>query len=67
MSLPISAPCCVIVLNQQQQQNTDHYNQSLDDDEHKVKYGKTKSKNCTVVENGRVVVRPLQAPIDRAD
>jgi hypothetical protein len=57
-------------VNQQQQQNTDYYNQSLDDldvDDDEVNYGKTTPKNCTVVENGRVVVKALPTPTNRAD
>jgi len=60
MSCPNSA-CCVVVLNQQQQENIEHHNESLNGDS--VNQGKTKSKNCTVIENGLVVVKPLQAPI----
>jgi hypothetical protein len=54
-----STPCpsCVVALNQQQEQNISHHNncQDLSD-----KHSKTVVKNCTVVENGRVVVKPLQ-------
>lgn len=60
MSLPCSA-CCVVVLNQQQEQNIAHQNQCQDV---KVIAGKSEVKNRTVVENGRVVVKPLQATID---
>jgi len=61
MSLPTSA-CCVVFLNQQQQ-NAEEYNQSLNNDQQslddeEVNQPKTKSKNCTVVENGLVVVKP---------
>ncbi|MBV9390192.1 MAG: hypothetical protein JOZ78_27515 [Chroococcidiopsidaceae cyanobacterium CP_BM_ER_R8_30] len=59
MSLP-TPNCCIVVLNQQQEQNIEHHNQSseaevIDQCEHK-------SKNCTVIENGLVVVRPSQTP-----
>jgi hypothetical protein len=52
-----SCPCCVIVLNQQQEQNISHQNQPQD---MPVNQSKSNVKNCTVVENGRVVVKPLQ-------
>lgn len=64
MSFPTSA-CCVVVLSQQQQQNTYNYNYSSDDAS--VNYSKTTSKNCTVVENGQVVVRPSETPLSRAE
>jgi hypothetical protein len=54
-----STPCasCVVVLNQQQEQNISHQKQCEDiADNQNEKLG----KNCTVVENGRVVVKPLQ-------
>ena len=57
MSFPASAGC-VVVVNQQQQQNTYHHNQCADDA--LVNHSKTTSKNCTVVEDGRVVVRPIK-------
>ncbi|MBW4576181.1 MAG: hypothetical protein KME08_12970 [Aphanothece sp. CMT-3BRIN-NPC111] len=57
MSFPASA-CCFVVLNQQQQQHTYHHKQCADDAS--VNQGKTTQKSCTVVENGRVVVKPLQ-------
>jgi len=47
---------CAVVLNQQQTQNTSHKNQCQD---HPVDQVKTVEKTCTVVENGRVVVKPL--------
>jgi len=59
MSFPTS-PCYVVVLNQQQQQTSDHCNESADDA--RVKHSKTTPKNCTVVEDGRVVVRPSTTP-----
>lgn len=49
---------CAVVLNQQQMQNTSHQHQSQDDS---VDHPKTVEKTCTVVENGRVVVKPLPA------
>ncbi|MBW4424812.1 MAG: hypothetical protein KME50_10250 [Nostoc desertorum CM1-VF14] len=55
-------PCCVVVLNQQQQQNVSYQNQSQDVP---VNYSKSMVKSCTVVENGRVVVKPLQPPLNQ--
>lgn len=55
MSCPTAA-CCAVVLNQQQQQTIEYCNSSADDAP--ASYGKTTAKNCTVVEDGRVVVRP---------
>jgi hypothetical protein len=63
MPFPTSA-CCICVLNQQQQQDTEHRNQAVDEDEvnqdeDEVNQSGLAPKNCTVVENGLVVVRPL--------
>ena len=54
-----STPCpsCVVVLNQQQEQNISHHKQCEDIPDN---HSKSLVKNCTVVENGRVVVKPLQ-------
>nr|WP_114080464.1 hypothetical protein [Nostoc sp. ATCC 53789] len=57
MSFSPSA-CCVVVLNQQQEQNISHQNQCQDVP---VNHSKSMVKNCTVVENGRVVVKALQS------
>ncbi|MCC5652327.1 hypothetical protein LC609_21365 [Nostoc sp. XA013] len=57
-----SCPCCVVVLNQQQQQNVSYQNQSQDVP---VNYSKSMVTSCTVVENGRVVVKPLQPPLNQ--
>ncbi|MDZ8227396.1 MULTISPECIES: hypothetical protein [unclassified Nostoc] len=57
-----SCPCCVVVLNQQQEQNISHQNQCQDVP---VNPSKSMGKSCTVVENGRVVVKPLQAPVNQ--
>ncbi|WP_373528522.1 hypothetical protein [Nostoc sp.] len=62
MSFP-SCPSCVVVLNQQQEQNVSHQNQCQDVP---LNHSKNPVKNCTVVENGRVVVKPLQAAINKA-
>jgi hypothetical protein len=47
---------CIVVLNQQQEQNISRQTQSLDTP---VKYHQKEVKNCTVIENGRVVVKPI--------
>ncbi|MEA5604830.1 hypothetical protein [Nostoc sp. UHCC 0252] len=52
-----SCACCVVVLNQQQEQNISHQNQCQDVP---VNHSKSVVKNCTVVENGRVIVKTLQ-------
>lgn len=49
-----SCGCCVAVLHQQQETNISHQNQSKDAS---VNDSKHVSKTCTVVENGRVVVK----------
>ncbi|MDM9585595.1 MAG: hypothetical protein RM022_027505 [Nostoc sp. EfeVER01] len=56
-----SCACCVVVLNQQQEQNISHQNQCQDVP---VNHSKSTVKNCTVIENGRVVVKPLQPPLN---
>lgn len=62
MSAHVSA-CCPIILNQQQQQNIHRSrNQPVDISAN----CKTMSKNCTVVEDGRVVVRP-QIAVNNAE
>ena len=64
MTLP-TPNCCIVVLNQQQEQNIEHnHNQSSEADE--ANQCKHKTKNCTVVENGLVVVRSSQAPPQEA-
>jgi hypothetical protein len=57
-----SSTCCVAVLNQQREANFHHKNECQDVP---VNESCTSVKNCTVVENGRVVVKPLQASVDR--
>lgn len=52
-----SCSSCVVVLNQQQEQNISYQNQLQDEPENHSDHD---VKNCTVVENGRVVVKPLQ-------
>lgn len=60
MSLP-SCACSVVVLNQHQEQNISHQNKCQGEPVH---HSKSAVKNCTVVENGRVVVKPLQQPVN---
>ncbi|WP_392535534.1 hypothetical protein [Nostoc sp. C117] len=54
--------CCVVVLNQQQEQNLSHQNQCQDVP---VNHSKNSGENSTVVENGRVVVKPSQPRINQ--
>ncbi|MEH2027908.1 hypothetical protein [Nostoc sp.] len=56
-----SCACYVVVLNQQQEQNISHQNQCQDVP---VNHSKSMVKSCTVVENGRVVIKPLQPPLN---
>ncbi|MFN6483878.1 MULTISPECIES: hypothetical protein [unclassified Nostoc] len=58
-----SCACCAVVLNQQQQ-NISHQNQCQDVP---VNHSKSMVKTCTVVENGRVVVKALEAPLNQTD
>ena len=62
MSSP-TASCCAVVLNQQQQ-NLHHYHQCAEGVAEKP--DKPVVRNCTVVENGRVVVKPLPAGPNQA-
>ncbi|MEH1967608.1 MAG: hypothetical protein RM347_003565 [Nostoc sp. ChiQUE02] len=57
-----SCACCVVVLNQQQEQNISHQNQCPDVP---VNHSNNMVKSCTVVENGRVIVKPLQPPLNQ--
>ncbi|MFN6562143.1 MAG: hypothetical protein RMY28_020445 [Nostoc sp. ChiSLP01] len=56
-----SCSSCVVILNHQQKENISHQKQCQD-----VPVNDTKNtgENCTVVENGRVVVKPIQCPKD---
>ncbi|MBW4643446.1 MAG: hypothetical protein KME23_10725 [Goleter apudmare HA4340-LM2] len=56
-----SCPGCVVVLNQQHEQNISHQNQCQDV---ALSHTQNNVKNQTVVENGRVVVKPLEPQID---
>jgi hypothetical protein len=49
----VSCAGCVVILNQQNEENLAHQQQCQ---EEPINNSKSKSKNCTVVENGRVVV-----------
>ena len=53
----VNAACCVVSLQQQQEQNIRHHQQCADT---AVDHYKNRSQNCTVVENGRVVVKPVE-------
>jgi len=56
-----SCSSCVVILNQQQEENISHQKQCQD-----VPVNNTNNtgENCTVIENGRVVVKPIQCPKD---
>ncbi|ARV60363.1 hypothetical protein BZZ01_18560 [Nostocales cyanobacterium HT-58-2] len=63
MSFTTSA-CCAVTLNQQQEQNISYHKKQCTDRtqcaDAPVSNGKSTSKNCTIVENGRVVVKSAQ-------
>lgn len=59
MSFTTSA-CCAVTLSQQQEHNIHHHQQCADAP---VNSGKNTSHNRTVVEDGRVVVKPAPAPL----
>jgi hypothetical protein len=56
MSVSSVAPC-VVVLNQQREQEVSELCHS---DKASSDHGKNKTKYCTVVENGKVVVKPVE-------
>ncbi len=59
MSVPTSA-CCAAILRQQHEENIHHHQQCT---EVPVKCDRYRtSKKCTVVENGKVVVKEVQTP-----
>lgn len=58
-----SSVCCVNILQQQREQNVQYKTES-----HSVADKQCQNtKNCTVVENGRVVVKPLQPSSDETE
>ncbi|NEU72439.1 hypothetical protein PI95_007590 [Hassallia byssoidea VB512170] len=59
MSSALCAPC-VVVLKQQREQNIQSQKEGTGVADNQCQ----KPKNCTVVENGRVVVKPLQPPLN---
>jgi hypothetical protein len=59
MTLP-SCSACVVVLNQQREQ--DNYEQHQVQEEALAPKVHNSSDCCTVVENGRVVVKPIKPP-----
>ncbi|HEY9643021.1 MAG TPA: hypothetical protein V6C57_21205 [Coleofasciculaceae cyanobacterium] len=66
MSFP-NAGCCSVTLNQQRQSACQQYQQSCNpSSEQPSKPVVPVSKNCTVVENGRVVVKPrlIEPPVE---
>ncbi|HEY9831079.1 MAG TPA: hypothetical protein V6D26_10905 [Stenomitos sp.] len=54
---PITTACCAVTLNQQQQTNIDHCKSLAE--QNSANTNQTKPKYCTVVENGRVIVKPI--------
>jgi hypothetical protein len=54
---PITTACCAVTLNQQQQTHINHCKSLAA--ENSVSSMHTKQKYCTIVENGRVVVKPI--------
>ncbi|MBW4572502.1 MAG: hypothetical protein KME31_32315 [Tolypothrix carrinoi HA7290-LM1] len=59
MSSALCAPC-VVVLKQQREQNIQSQKECPGVADNQCQ----NPKNCTVVENGRVVVKPLQPPLN---
>lgn len=60
MTFP-NCSCSVVILNQQQEQNISQQKQCQDTP---VNHSQSAVKNCTVVENGRVVVKPLPTNLE---
>jgi hypothetical protein len=56
---PNTTACCAVTLNQQQQTNIDHCQSKSLAEQNSVSTDQTKPKYCTVVENGRVIVKPI--------
>lgn len=54
---PNTTACCAVTLNQQQQTNIDHCKKIAD--QASISPNPPKPKLCTVVENGRVVVKAI--------
>ena len=57
MSAP-TASACIVVLKQQQEQVLQHHNEQCE--RAAAAPCRTVSHNCTIVENGQVVVKPTQ-------
>ncbi len=57
MSAPTGA-CCSVTLNQQQEETVQHHAEQCG--KAAIAPCKNSLKNCTVVEHGRVVVKPIQ-------
>jgi hypothetical protein len=57
---PYATACCASLLNQRQQIKILYYNRSQGDSDSKLhqQYNLEKPQYCTVIENGRVVVKP---------
>ena len=65
MLLTTSACCAVSLIQQQEQNNYNHKTQSTQMQciDTELDHCKSRSKNCTVVENGRIVVKPAQTQL----
>lgn len=55
-----TASSCIVVLNQQREQAIQHHDQC---DKASIAPFKALTHSCTIVENGRVVVKPLQPSV----
>ncbi len=62
MSAPV-ASSCTVVLNQHREQVIQHHEQG---DKAAIVPCKVLSRSCTIVENGRVVVKPIQPSVDES-
>lgn len=64
-----NSACCAVTLNQQQEQNIQYHKTQCTEKtpcaHDSVHNSKSISKNCTVVENGRVVVKPVQTQLQQ--
>ncbi|WP_414581935.1 hypothetical protein [Scytonema sp. PCC 10023] len=67
--LSTTSACCAVTLNQQQEQNIQYHKTQCTDKtrcaNEPANNGKSTSKKCTVVENGRVVVKPVQTQLQQ--
>ncbi|MCA1991036.1 MAG: hypothetical protein LDL41_03175 [Coleofasciculus sp. S288] len=66
---PFMTSCCPTVLHQQQESNLHHQNRLAHQlaDDASASFHPSKRKYCTVVENGRVVVKPIASVPSQLD